>query len=182
MAKDTSDNASMHESSFLQGHNQAYVEHLYAAWVADPAAVDPSWAAYFAGLADDQLAIREEAQGAPWARADWPPTANGELVAALDGQWDTIPGPVAKVAKETAKKVAAKADAAGKALDAASLRKAVLDSIRAIMYIRSFRSRGHLGADLDPLGLVGRKDHPEFAPSFFGFGEADLDRPIFIDK
>ena len=67
-------------------------------------------------------------------------------------------------------------------MDGASVRAAVLDSIRAIMYIRSFRSRGHLGADLDPLGLQGHKQHPEFDPRFFGFTDADLDRPIFIDN
>ncbi|MEL6774503.1 MAG: 2-oxoglutarate dehydrogenase E1 component, partial [Pseudomonadota bacterium] len=177
MAKDTDPNQTLHATSFLQGHNQAYVEQLYAIWAANPGAVDPSWSEYFESLRDEPLAVREEAAGAPWQRRDWPPTANGELVAALDGQWDSVPG-----AKEIAKKVAAKADKEGKTLDKEALRHAVLDSIRAIMYIRSFRSRGHLGADLDPLGIVGRKNHPEFDPAFFGFDDKDIDRPIFIDN
>ncbi|MEM6676803.1 MAG: 2-oxoglutarate dehydrogenase E1 component [Pseudomonadota bacterium] len=177
MAKDANENETLHATSFLQGHNQVYVEQLYAAWVRDAASVDASWSAYFEGLRDEPGAVREEAAGAPWARADWPPQTNGELVAALDGQWDSIPDP-----KKIAKKVSDKASAKGETLDAAALRQAVLDSIRAIMYIRSFRSRGHLGADLDPLGIVGRKGHPEFDPAFFGFGEKDVDRPIFIDK
>ncbi|MEL6336973.1 MAG: 2-oxoglutarate dehydrogenase E1 component, partial [Pseudomonadota bacterium] len=177
MAKDTDPNQTLHATSFLQGHNQAYVEQLYAIWAANPGAVDPSWSEYFESLRDEPLAVREEAAGAPWQRRDWPPTANGELVAALDGQWDSVPG-----AKEIAKKVAAKADKEGKTLDKEALRHAVLDSIRAIMYIRSFRSRGHLGADLDPLGIVGRKNHPEFDPAFFGFDDKDIDRPVFIDN
>ncbi|MEO0819006.1 MAG: 2-oxoglutarate dehydrogenase E1 component [Pseudomonadota bacterium] len=177
MAKDANENAPLHATSFLQGHNQVYVEQLYARWVADAASVDPSWSAYFESLRDDPGAVREEAAGAPWARSDWPPTANGELVAALDGQWDEVPDP-----KSAAKKIAAKAKAEGKPLSEEALRAAVLDSIRAIMYIRSFRSRGHLGADLDPLRLTGRVHHPEFEPSFFGFAEKDLDRPIFINK
>ena len=173
---DQSQNFQLHASSFLQGHNAEYVEQLYARYVADPNSVDPSWAAYFAALGDDPGAVTAEAEGAPWERADWPPVANGELVAALDGQWDLVPG-----AGRLAKKIEAKSAAAG-GIDPAELRKAVVDSIRAIMYIRSFRSRGHLGADLDPLGLTGRKQHPEFDPRFFGFKEADLDRPIFIDN
>ncbi|MGF1554516.1 MAG: 2-oxoglutarate dehydrogenase E1 component [Paracoccaceae bacterium] len=181
MAKDTSDNATLHDTSFLQGQNQVYVEHLYAAWAADPSSVDASWADFFQGLADDPDHVRDEASGAPWARPDWPPTANGELVAALDGQWEQLPAP-AGAAKKAAEKIAKRADAEGRTLDAGALRQAVLDSIRAIMYIRSFRSRGHLGADLDPLGLTGRKNHPEFDPKFFGFEEKDLDREIFIDK
>ncbi|TVQ59586.1 MAG: 2-oxoglutarate dehydrogenase E1 component, partial [Rhodobacteraceae bacterium] len=48
--------------------------------------------------------------------------------------------------------------------------------------IRSFRSRGHLGADLDPLRLTEPEPHPEFDPRFFGFTDADLDRPIYIDN
>ncbi|MEO0760312.1 MAG: 2-oxoglutarate dehydrogenase E1 component, partial [Pseudomonadota bacterium] len=180
MAKDQNTAPSFSETSFLQGPNLAYVEQLYAAWAASPASVDPSWAEYFAALEEDPRDVRAEAEGAPWSRTDWPPTANGELVAALDGQWDLVPGMAAK-GKEAARKIAAKADAKGELLDAAALRASVLDSIRAIMYIRSFRSRGHLGADLDPLGLVGRKHHPEFDPAFFGFQEKDLDRPIFID-
>ncbi|MEM6972141.1 MAG: 2-oxoglutarate dehydrogenase E1 component [Pseudomonadota bacterium] len=181
MAKDQTDHAHAADLSALQGPNLSYVEQLYATWTSSPGAVDPSWGAYFESLEEDPREVREEAAGAPWARPDWPPTANGELVAALDGQWDQIPGPPGK-AKDVAKKVAAKADADGKKLNEAELRQAVLDSIRAIMYIRSFRSRGHLGADLDPLGLVGRKNHPEFDPSFFGFAGKDLDRPIFIDN
>ena len=41
--------------------------------------------------------------------------------------------------------------------------------------------RGHLFADLDPLGLQGRGDHEELHPSTYGFSENDLDRKIFID-
>ena len=123
MAKDANENAPLHATSFLQGHNQIYVEQLYARWVADAASVDPSWSAYFESLRDDPGAVREEAAGAPWARSDWPPTANGELVAALDGQWDEVPDP-----KSAAKKIAAKAKAEGKPLSEEALRAAVLDS------------------------------------------------------
>ena len=64
---------------------------------------------------------------------------------------------------------------------AASLR-ATQDSIRALMLIRAYRVMGHLAADLDPLGLTERKMHKELRPETYGFTEADLDRPIFIDK
>ncbi|MDH3666555.1 MAG: 2-oxoglutarate dehydrogenase E1 component [Paracoccaceae bacterium] len=162
-------------SSFLQGHNAEYVEQLYARYAANPDSVDPTWQAFFRGLGDDPGAVRDEASGAPWARPDWPPQVNGELVAALDGNWDEVPDP-----KKLAQKIKGKAGSAG--VSDADLRTAVLDSIRAIMYIRSFRSRGHLAADLDPLKLQGAVQHPEFDPKFFGFKETDLDRPIFIDN
>ena len=57
-----------------------------------------------------------------------------------------------------------------------------MDSVRALMMIRAFRMRGHLAADLDPLGLAERPAQPELDPATYGFSEADLDRPIFLDK
>jgi 2-oxoglutarate dehydrogenase E1 component len=47
--------------------------------------------------------------------------------------------------------------------------------------IRAYRMRGHLAANLDPLGLAGLRAHEELEPATYGFGEGDLDRPIFID-
>ena len=60
--------------------------------------------------------------------------------------------------------------------------RATQDSIRALMLIRAYRAMGHLAADLDPLGLAERKVHKELKPETYGFTDADLDRPIFIDK
>ena len=42
--------------------------------------------------------------------------------------------------------------------------------------------RGHLEAELDPLGLDKRGHHPELDYRSYGFTEADLDRPIFINN
>ena len=50
------------------------------------------------------------------------------------------------------------------------------------MIIRAYRIRGHLVADLDPLGMRAETPHPELDPRSYGFTEADLDRPIFIDN
>jgi len=42
--------------------------------------------------------------------------------------------------------------------------------------------RGHLEAQLDPLGLQKPKSHPELDPRSYGFTHSDWDRPIFIDR
>jgi 2-oxoglutarate dehydrogenase E1 component len=170
-----SPNDQFRSSSFLQGQNADYVEALYARYARDPAAVDASWAEYFKSLGDAEAAA-PAASGPSWARADWPPSAGGELVAALDGQW-----PATEV-KGTAERLAAKAAEKGVSLSEEQLRQAVLDSVRAIMLIRAHRIRGHLAADLDPLKLTPPVPQPELEPSSYGFTESDLDRPIFIDN
>ena len=51
---DTSDNKSMPalwRTSLLAGGNAPYLEALYEGYLQDPAAIDPSWRAYFDGLA-----------------------------------------------------------------------------------------------------------------------------------
>ncbi|MEO8927460.1 MAG: 2-oxoglutarate dehydrogenase E1 component, partial [Caulobacteraceae bacterium] len=65
---------------------------------------------------------------------------------------------------------------------AQEVRARTLDSLRAIMMIRAYRMRGHLKANLDPLGLaVTAGDASELDPASYGFAEADFDRPIFLD-
>lgn len=58
----------------------------------------------------------------------------------------------------------------------------MLDSLRALMMIRTYRVRGHLIANLDPLGLEKRNGHPEVDPASYNFGPDDYDRPIFINN
>ena len=77
-------------SSFLYGGNASYIEDLYTRFKADPKSVDPTWASYFGRLEDTAGDVRKNAGAPSWARPDWPQTANGELVAALDGNWGEI--------------------------------------------------------------------------------------------
>ncbi|MDS9467191.1 2-oxoglutarate dehydrogenase E1 component [Paracoccus sp. MBLB3053] len=176
---DQSPNATFHDSSFLQGQNAVYVEQLYGQWAKDPAAVDAAWDAFFRSLGDDENTVTREAKGASWRRADWPPAPTDEMTSALTGEWPMMPKAEAKAALD---KIAAKAGEKGVQLSDDVLKRAVLDSIRAIMLIRAFRIRGHLHANLDPLGMRDIPDHGELNPETYGFTAADMDRPIFIDN
>ncbi len=174
---DQSSNDQFHASSFLQGHNAEYVDQLYARYAQDPASVDASWASYFQSLGDAEADVRAEAAGPSWARSDWPPQPTDDLTQALDGQWSEEVKPA-----KLAAKIEAKASDAGVSLSDNQIQRAVVDSLRALMIIRAYRIRGHLAADLDPLALGETKDHPELDPRSYGFNDADLDRPIFIDN
>ena len=173
-----SPNDLFHASSFLQGQNAEYVEQLYARYANDPESVDKAWAEFFRALGDDDQSVRAEAAGPSWSRGDWPMTPNDDLTAALDGQWTDHDAEV----KAAGEKIRAKAAEGGVSVTNEQVKRAVLDSIRALMLIRAYRIRGHLVADLDPLGMRSQTPHPELDPASYGFGEADLDRPIFIDN
>ena len=175
---DQSPNDLFHASSFMQGHNAEYLEQLHARWANDPNAVDAAWAEFFSQLGDSELEAKAEAAGPSWARADWPPAPNDDLTAALDGQWPAAPAE----AKGAGKKIAAKAAEKGIEVSDEQIKRAVLDSVRALMIIRAYRIRGHLVADIDPLNMRDKTPHPELDPKSYGFTEADMDRPIFIDN
>ena len=173
-----SPNDIFHASSFMQGHNAEYLEKLYARYAQDPNSVEESWRAFFASLGDAPADAKAEAAGPSWARGDWPLQPADDLTHALTGEW-----PAAAVeVKGAEKKIREKAADAGIELTDAQVQRAVLDSIRALMIIRAYRIRGHLIADIDPLGMRDQTPHPELDPRSYGFTDADMDRPIFIDN
>ena len=145
----------------FNGANAAFISDLYARWAERPNSVDPSFAELFAALNDEARSVLTDATGASWAPRHFevePP--------------DAKPAP-AKGAKGAASIAGPSAE---------QIRAATLDSIRALMMIRVYRVRGHLEAQLDPLHLTVPKPHPELDPASYGFTEADMDRPIFIDN
>ncbi|MEQ8294655.1 MAG: 2-oxoglutarate dehydrogenase E1 component [Roseovarius sp.] len=174
---DQSPNDQFHASSFMQGHNAEYLEQLYARYANDPSAVDQAWADFFSQLGDGEIDVKKEAAGPSWARADWPPHPNDDLTGALTGEW-----PPEAEAKKAGDKIKAKADEKGVEISDDAVKRAVLDSVRALMLIRAYRIRGHLAATLDPLGLRDHGYRPELDPRSYGFTESDMDRPIFIDN
>ena len=174
---DQSPNDVFHASSFMQGHNAEYLEQMYARYAEDPNAVDASWAEFFRALGDQDGDAGRSARGASWTRPDWPPVPSDDLTQALTGDWAATPD-----ARAAGDKIRAKAAQTGAPVTDTQIQRAVLDGIRALMIIRAYRIRGHLVADLDPLGMRDKTPHPELDPKSYGFTEADMDRPIFIDN
>ena len=165
----------MNTTGFLDGANAPYIEKMQATYKQDPNAVDASWAEFFGALNEAPSDAAKAADGPSWARKDWPPVAGGEWVSVVDGQWPEDASDVAPKLKEAAKN-------AGIEVSASQIRQAALDTIRARKLIVAFRNRGHLAANLDPLDMANQKYLPELDPKTYGFTEADMDRPIFVDK
>ena len=167
------------ETSFLYGGNAAFVEDLYAKWSADPNAVEPSWRAFFASLHDSAADVKRAAAEPTWIKAG-APSPRPDWLSAIDGLWPAVEAKLgAKIAERAAP---APASAPSPAVSTDAVRAATLDSLRAIMMIRAYRMRGHLKANLDPLGIATTPgDASELDPATYGFSEADYDRPIFLD-
>ena len=112
----------------------------------------------------------EAEQGPSWARANWPVIELDALNQGLDPTLMSIEAVATK----------AKAVAAATGASAAEVEQAAKDSINAMMLIRTYRVRGHLAADLDPLHLAKRDMPAELTPAFHGFTEAALDRDVWL--
>jgi 2-oxoglutarate dehydrogenase E1 component len=109
----------------------------------------------------------ERDAGPSWERPSWPLDDTDDLTAALD------PTQMAVAVKAAAK-------AAGKPLAEGDIALAAGDSIRAMMLVRTYRVRGHLAANLDPLGLSKQDIPADLTPEYHGFVGADLDKRVYV--
>ncbi|MBI09317.1 MAG: 2-oxoglutarate dehydrogenase E1 component [Rhodospirillaceae bacterium] len=161
----------MENNSFLFGANEAYISELYAQFLKDSGSVDADWAEFFGELDDDTKEFLKDWEGASWSRRETSVVGSGNgsvsmsdatvgMTQAASPQAQYVPMPMALPDQ---------------------IRQATTDSLRALMLIRNYRVRGHLHANLDPLGLVEKISHADLDPASYGFTERDLDRPIFIN-
>src|SRR5436309_2951021 len=168
-------NAAFARSSFLYGGNAEYIENLYARFEEDAGSVEPGWQEFFRALKDDPKSVQSAAHGPSWRRSQRVAPEHDELLSALSGEWQDARNVLDH-------KIRARAQTAGVELSGPEVQQATRDSIRALMLIRAYRARGHFHANLDPLGLEAPKHEEELDPRSYGFGDADMDRRIFLDR
>ena len=147
-------NKAFANTSFLHGANASYIEEQHARYQENPGSVPEEWRNFFANLHDNPESITSEAEGPSWAPHNLNEDAANETTAALTGgDWGTVETGLQNQIRTHAQSV-------GGDVSPAATMRATQDSVRALMLIRSYRVRGHLLADLDPLGLQERDDHP----------------------
>src|SRR4051794_41595775 len=115
----------------------------------------------------DFVGFEEREAGPSWVRSNWPLAELDELNLGLDPTQATIDQVKAAVAERVTQTTS----------DPQAIRRAAEDSIRAMMLIRTYRVRGHLAADLDPLRLTRREVPADLTAEFTAFTAADLTRP-----
>ena len=149
-------NTNYKKTSFLIGSNSEFINEFYSDYLTDPESLPESWKAFFDGLSEEQKLIYNDLKGPSWS-------------------------PGKKDSKMFLNNGDKKQNNASKEIDFQSVKQATQDSVRAIMLIRAYRIRGHLIADLDPLSLQEKREHPELKPETYGFGKKDYSRKIFLD-
>ena len=158
-------------TSFLSKSNSSYIEQMYEKFCNDPNQLPDSWKQYFDALGEEKELINKETNGASWA----PKKIKSNVDIDLDTYEKFIPSNLSYSIEEKIKKEKPQSSPI-------ELEQSTKDSVRAIMMIRAYRIRGHLQADLDPLGLIKKENCPELLAETYGFTENDLDKKIFLDE
>ena len=144
------------QNNFVYAGNATYIAELYANYLSNPASVDDSWRQYFDSLGDQANEIIGDFGPRKWGNK------NSQIVGYKEKFIEKRRG------KGRRKTDNVPTDAASDA------------SIRAHQLIRAYRVRGHLIAELDPLGIEKRTSHPELDPAHYGFSEADMSKELFL--
>ena len=146
----SSKNIEFEQTSFLSKSNSAFIEEMYSKYVEKDPTLPESWRKYFETLGEDLNLIAKEIEGPSWKK-------NRKKI-----NFD----------KNFSKDENLYNDQ--------DIEKEKANTIRAIALIRAYRIRGHLIANLDPLGMMERKYLHELHPSDHGFIKEDYHKKIFL--
>jgi 2-oxoglutarate dehydrogenase E1 component len=148
------DNQTYKKTSFLTGVNSDYIEEYYSLYLQNPKLLTKDWVEFFDGLKEDSTNILQNIKGPSWSPKKVKQEENIQIQETKTDEEIT---------------------------EINSTKQASTDSVRAIMLIRAYRIRGHLIANLDPLRLQTKEEHPELKPETYGFEKKDYNRKIFLD-
>jgi len=149
------------QTSFLQGSNTPFIKELYLKYINDPKSIPQSWTLFFDSLDEDQDVIKKEILGPSWSRKKI--DKEKDNVSKLDFSEITKPFINNNANSEQKNE------------------KEKEQSVKAIAFIRAYRIRGHLIANLDPLGMMERKYIHELHPDDHGFKKEDYNKKIYLN-
>lgn len=151
------------QASWPDSENLAYVEQLYELYLRDPGALSAQWRDYFR----------------PWAEASINGNGNGNGQSnGADGSTAPRVGP-----SFTPRSLFNPVGAAGSHGSVTTDEQADLQRLQHQVgkLVRNYRVRGHRAAAFDPLGQS-REHIVELDPAYFGFTEADMDKPFLTSS
>jgi len=138
------------DSTPLGAGNAPYLESLYEQFLADPASVDPKWREYFLGVGKT--------------------VGNGAA-------GETAHGPIREALARRARDIRVTAPAASGSAPALADTSAKQGAVSRLIQV--YANRGHLVADIDPLGLMKRPVPEVLELKYFGLADADLNTEFY---
>ncbi len=154
-----SSNRKLEETSFLSKSNSSFIEQMYLKYLNKDVDLPDGWKKYFESLSEETSIAIKELKGPSW----------GIKSQHNEQQLENI------VFEKKDKGLTDNENANTK-----DFNKASNESIKAIALIRAYRIRGHLIANLDPLGMMERKYIHELHPEDHGFKKEDYNKKIFL--
>ena len=162
----SSKNFDFKKNSFLHKSNSAFIEQMYLKFINKDKDLPESWLNYFEGIGDEIKVIANEINGPSWG-----PEKTKVNIDELQKKIDE---------EENNSLNNEKIDNSEK-FNFQLLADSNKDSISAVALIRAYRLRGHLLADLDPLGMRESEYLDELHPEFYGFKKENYERKIFLN-
>tara|TARA_B100000029_G_scaffold119519_1_gene112867 strand:- start:308 stop:3193 length:2886 start_codon:yes stop_codon:yes gene_type:complete len=151
----SSKNIEIAKTSFLSKSNSSFIETMYLRFLEHDPTLPVSWRNYFETLDEETDIVVKEIEGPTW--------------------------------KPNKKKISIKDSSELKDDSNINLKNNDVDiekeksnTVKAIALIRAYRIRGHLIANLDPLGMMERKYLHELHPSDHGFKKEEYDKKIYL--
>jgi len=155
----SSKNLELEKTSFLSKSNSSFIEEMYLRFIERDPTLPKNWKDYFKSLGEDLTSVVKEIEGPSWQ-------------------------PNKKKININIEKYKSELDAIGESLSPdindQNSEQSKIDTIKAIALIRAYRIRGHLIANLDPLGMMERKYLHELHPADHGFKKKDYNKKIFL--
>ncbi|MDC1126667.1 2-oxoglutarate dehydrogenase E1 component, partial [Candidatus Pelagibacter sp.] len=161
----SSKNLEFEKTSFLNKSNSAFIERMYLKFINKEADLPESWKDYFEGIGDELNIVAKEINGPSWG-----PKKNkvdiDELQKKIDQKENNLENKLVDRSEKFNYQLLANSNK---------------DSISAVSLIRAYRLRGHLLANLDPLGMRESDYLDELHPEFYGFKKENYDKKIFLN-
>ena len=152
------DNSIYEKTSFLSKSNDTFIESMYLKYISNDLTLAQGWREFFDGLGEEKKYILNDIQGPSWKpnKIDIKKIINQEKI----------------TSKESSEELSFLSEDHEKGKE---------QSVKAIALIRAYRIRGHLIANLDPLGLMQRKYLADLHPSDHGFDKKDYNKKIYLN-
>ncbi len=154
----SSKNSEYQKTSFLSKSNSAFIEQMYLKFINRESDLPESWEKYFLEIGEEFEIIAKEING-----PSWNPIKKKINLDMIQESFEE-------------KKNSLKTTVNKEELSEENRR-----SIRAVSLIRSYRQRGHLIANLDPLELREIEYLDELHPESYGFNKEDYNKKIYLD-